>query len=63
MAKKDHGAVQKCKACGSLMIIDETIVEAPGGRKIKRIFLHCVNGECGHIDRLRDVLVQQSAPA
>ncbi len=63
MAKKDKGAVQKCKACGSPMILDETIIESAGNRRIKRVFLHCVNGECGHIDRLRDVLVQPGATA
>jgi hypothetical protein len=36
------------------MILDETIIEGRGGRKIKRTFLHCVNGQCGHIDRLGD---------
>jgi hypothetical protein len=63
VAKKDPGAVQKCKACGSQMIVDETTVGAPGDRQIKRVFLHCVNGQCGHIERLRDVLVQQHAPS
>jgi hypothetical protein len=43
------------------MIVDETTVDAPGNRKIKRVFLHCVNGECGHIERLRDQLVQANA--
>ena len=63
MAKKDLGAVQKCKACGSPMILDETTVDAPGGRKIKRMFLHCVNEECGHIERLRDLLLQENTTA
>jgi len=45
------------------MILDETIVDAPGGRQIKRMFLHCVNGECGHIERLRDLLLQENTTA
>ena len=61
MAKRDQGAVQKCKACGSPMIVDETIVGAPGGKRIKRVFLHCINEECGHIDRIRDLLVQETS--
>ncbi len=62
MAKKDPGAVQRCKACGSQMIVDETLVAAPGNRTIKRLFFHCVNGQCGHIERIQDVLVQQTVP-
>ncbi len=57
MAKKDAGAVRMCKACGSPMIVDETVVAGAHGRRIKRTFLHCVNGECGHIDRLGETLL------
>jgi hypothetical protein len=52
MAKKGSGAIPKCKACGYPMIMDETIIDGRGGRKIKRTFLHCVNGQCGHIQRI-----------
>jgi hypothetical protein len=54
VAKKGSGGVPKCKACGYPMIPDETIIEGRAGRKIKRTFLHCVNGQCGHIERLGD---------
>lgn len=43
------------------MIMDETIIEGHGGRKIKRTFLHCVNGECGHITRVGEYIVESSA--
>jgi hypothetical protein len=33
------------------MIPDETIIDGRGGLRIKRTFLHCVNGQCGHIVR------------
>jgi hypothetical protein len=39
------------------MIMDETIVQGQGGRSIKRTFLHCVNGQCGHIERAGDYLI------
>lgn len=51
MARKGSTGVPKCKACGYPMIMDETIVEGRGGLKIRRTFLHCVNGQCGHIER------------
>lgn len=52
MAKKGSSGVPKCKACGYPMIMDETIIEGKAGRRIKRTFLHCTNGQCGHIDRV-----------
>jgi hypothetical protein len=36
------------------MIIDETIIQGRGSQRIKRTFWHCVNGQCGHIDRIGD---------
>jgi len=54
--KKDSGA-PKCKACGYPMIMDETIIAAQGNRNIKRTFLHCVNGQCGHIERVGEYFI------
>jgi hypothetical protein len=54
MAKKRPEGLQKCKACGYPMIMDETIIQARDGGRIKRTFLHCVNGECGHIQRVAE---------
>lgn len=53
MAKKTAG-MPRCRACGYPMIMDETIIEGGAGRKIRRTFLHCVNEECGHIDRVAE---------
>jgi hypothetical protein len=61
MAKKRNNGLPKCKACGYPMIPDETIIEGPGGRKIKRTFLHCVNGQCGHIDRTGEFPVEPAS--
>jgi hypothetical protein len=61
MAKKRDQGVPKCKACGYPMIMDETIIEGPGGRKIKRTFLHCVNGQCGHIERVGEYPLEATA--
>jgi hypothetical protein len=36
------------------MIIDETIIQGRNDQRIKRTFWHCVNGQCGHIDRIGD---------
>jgi len=33
------------------MIPDQTIIEGGAGLRIRRTFLHCVNGQCGHIVR------------
>ena len=63
MAKKRNGGLQKCKVCGFAMIIDETIIEARDGGKIRRTFLHCVNGECGHIERVGEYAVDSPAAA
>jgi hypothetical protein len=54
MARKRAGELQKCKVCGSPVIMDETIIQARDGGQIKRTFLHCVNGECGHIQRVAE---------
>ncbi|HEY8286915.1 MAG TPA: hypothetical protein VIJ28_21200 [Chloroflexota bacterium] len=51
MAKRTLNNPPKCKACGFPMIPDETIIDGRGGLRIKRTFLHCVNGQCGHIVR------------
>jgi len=61
MAKK-QGGVPKCKACGYPMIMDETIIEGRAGRKIKRTFLHCVNGTCGHIERVGEFPLDPAPP-
>jgi hypothetical protein len=44
------------------MIPDETIIEGGGGVKIKRTFLHCVNGQCGHIVRTGEFPLTEAAP-
>lgn len=54
MARKEAKGPRTCRACGSPMIIDETIIEGRGDQRIKRTFWHCVNGQCGHIDRIGD---------
>ena len=59
MAKKNPGAAPKCKACGYPMIMDETVIEGRWGYKIKRTFLHCVNGQCGHIERVGEFPIEQ----
>jgi hypothetical protein len=61
MVKKKRGALPKCKACGFPMILDETLVQGRGDTVIKRTFLHCVNGQCGHIDRVGEKIVEPSA--
>ena len=61
MAKRQHIGTPKCNVCGHPMIMDETIIEGRSGRKIKRTFLHCVNGECGHITRVGEYVVESSA--
>jgi hypothetical protein len=61
MAKKDSGGPPKCKACGFPMILDETIIEGRANQRIVRTFLHCVNGECGHIDRVGEALLDSAA--
>lgn len=60
MAKSRNNGLPKCKVCGHPMITDETIIEGRGGRKIKRTFLHCVNGECGHIERTGEYPIEPS---
>lgn len=60
MAKQRTNGLPKCNVCGYPMIMDETIIEGRGGRKIKRTFLHCVNGECGHITRVGEYTVESS---
>jgi hypothetical protein len=62
MAKKHATGLQNCKACGFPMIMDETIIEGQNGGKIKRTFLHCVNGQCGHIVRVGEFAVDAVAP-
>ena len=62
MVRKGSGGLQKCKACGSPMILDETIIEARDGGRIKRTFLHCVNGECGHIIRVAEFPLDNQMP-
>jgi hypothetical protein len=57
MARKATGT-PKCKACGYPMIMDETIIEGGVGRQIRRTFLHCVNEECGHIQRVAEYPVE-----
>ncbi len=54
MARKDSKGPRTCKACGSPMIIDETTIQGRGDQRITRTFWHCVNGQCGHIDRIGD---------
>jgi putative protein kinase ArgK-like GTPase of G3E family len=61
MAKKQAESGRTCKACGFPMILDETVVQGQGSTRIKRTFFHCVNGQCGHIDRVGDYLLE--APA
>lgn len=62
MARKGSSGLQKCKACGSPMIMDETIIQARDGGQIKRTFLHCVNGECGHIQRVAEFPIASHTP-
>jgi len=38
------------------MIMDETTIQGRGGNRIKRTFLHCVNEQCGHIERIADLV-------
>ncbi|HXT36928.1 MAG TPA: hypothetical protein VN837_15230 [Chloroflexota bacterium] len=45
------------------MIPDETIIEGRGGLKIKRTFLHCINGQCGHIVRTGEFPMDSPAAA
>jgi RNase P subunit RPR2 len=56
VAKKSSTAVPTCKACGHPMIMDETTIQGRGGNRIKRTFLHCVNEQCGHIERIADLV-------
>ena len=58
MAKRDAGGPRKCKVCGFDMIPDETIIQGGGGLRIRRTFLHCVNGQCGHIVRTGEFPVE-----
>ena len=62
MAKK-AGGTPKCKVCGYPMIMDETIIEGGAGRSIRRTFLHCVNEECGHIERVGEYVVDAPGTA
>jgi hypothetical protein len=56
VAKKSSGGQPKCKACGFPMILDETIIQGRANQRIVRTFLHCINGECGHIERVGEAL-------
>ncbi len=63
MAKRGAEGPRKCKVCGFDMIPDETIIQGGAGLQIRRTFLHCVNGQCGHIVRTGEFPIEATVGA